>query len=193
VFISNRRAADPFFHVSSEELAGVHLDLELLWGRSARELRERLCGAASPRHRFSILERALRAHLLRSFEQHYVVAAALHEVQQRKLRPMVREMAQKIGVSQRHLIQVFSAEVGLTPKLFSRILRFQRAALAATGATLDWSQISLDCGYCDQSHLIGDFVEFSGLTPAEYVQQLRYLDQHGFRRKRNHVPLVHAA
>jgi AraC-like DNA-binding protein len=51
-------------------------------------------------------------------------------------------------------------------------------------ATLNWSQVALACGYCDQSHLIHDFQEFSGLSPTDY---------HGLpsnRLMRNHVRLL---
>ena len=57
----------------------------------------------------------------------------------------------------------------------------------------DWSEIALRCGYFDQAHLIGDFVEFSGFTPTEYRKHLERLWLQGLRRKRNHVPLVQAA
>jgi AraC-like DNA-binding protein len=186
--------AFPFLGVAADDLAGVHLDLETLWGSGVRLLRERLCEATTPQQRFRILENALQQHLLRPLEHHYAVAAALHEFGQSS-RPLVREVARDIGLSQRRLIRAFAEEAGLTPKMFGRIVRFQRTVMRASqkNAEADWSQLSLECGYCDQSHLINDFVEFSGLTPGEYMAQLQYLDRHGIRRKRNHVPVVRAA
>jgi AraC-like DNA-binding protein len=68
--------------------------------------------------------------------------------------------------------QVFAAQVGLSPKLFSRILRFQRArAMADQIKRLDWAQLASTCGYFDQSHLINDFQEFSGLSATEYLRR----------------------
>jgi hypothetical protein len=72
-------------------------------------------------------------------------------------------------------------EVGMTPKLFLRIQRFQRA-LAKIGC-LDRAQVALACGYFDQSHLIRDFSEFAGITPAEYA---RFRND---RVKRDHIAL----
>lgn len=67
---------------------------------------------------------------------------------------------------------MFASEVGLTPKLYCRIRRFQQAreAVRNLGAT-DWTTVALDCGYFDQSHIIRDFQEFSGLSPTAYVKQ----------------------
>jgi AraC-like DNA-binding protein len=71
-------------------------------------------------------------------------------------------------LSHRRLIQVFTAEVGMTPKLFGRIQRFQRALHAAQAVDApDWAGLALGGKYCDQAHLIRDFVAFSGLSPTE--------------------------
>jgi AraC-like DNA-binding protein len=184
--------AFPFLGVPPDEFAGLHLDLESLWGRAARELRERLCETTTPRKRFRLLEDALSTHLCRRLENHYAVRAALDAFGHAGGRPMVREIAKDLGLSERRLIRVFATEVGLTPKLFGRVQRFQRVVEKASQShtDLDWTRLSLSSGYCDQSHLINDFVEFSGLTPTEYAQTLRFLDQYGVLRKRNHVPLI---
>ena len=63
--------------------------------------------------------------------------------------------------------------------------RFQRAlALASETAAPDWADLAAECGYFDQSHMIHDFQEFSGLSPVEYLRQ------RSPRVKDNHVPMV---
>ena len=90
-----------------------------------------------------------------------------------------------MGLSHRRFIEVFSAEVGLTPKLYGRIQRFQRASASTQGQPLpDWSKIAAECGYFDQSHLIRDFMAFSGLSPAEFLRHSRPLT------KENRLPLL---
>ncbi|HWH57539.1 MAG TPA: helix-turn-helix domain-containing protein [Terriglobales bacterium] len=187
--------AFPFLGVPPEELVDAHVDLESLWGRSARELRERLCEASAPQARFHLLEDALLRHLMRPLEHHWAVTATVKELTKSRARPLIREIAKELGISQRRLIQVFAEETGLTPKLFGRIQRFQRTIAMVSDAKdlSDWSEIALRCGYFDQAHLIGDFVEFSGFTPTEYRKHLERLWLQGLRRKRNHVPLVQAA
>jgi AraC-like DNA-binding protein len=84
----------------------------------------------------------------------------------------VRAVAKRVGLSQRRFIQVFTAQVGLTPKLFCRVLRFQHVReVVVQASTLNWAQLALSCGYYDQSHLIHDFQEFSGLRPTDYLCQ----------------------
>ena len=183
--------AFPFLGVQPDELADTHVDLQSLWGRSAAtELRERLCLARTPEERFHLLNRMLMVHLSPSQEIHYAIPAALAAFGQSN-RTRVREIARNIGLSQRRLIEVFKKGVGLTPKLYSRMQRFHQAFAVAQRATeFDWARLAQDCGYFDQSHLIHDFVEFTGFTPTDYVRQQSYLRDQGIRIKRNHVPVT---
>lgn len=183
--------AFPFLGLPAGELADAHVDLETLWGRPAAVgLRERLCAARTPAERFQILEEALASRLLRPPEHHYAVPAALAAFGRTRGRATVREVARGVGLSERRFIQVFTAETGLTPKLFCRVQRFQRAReMAHRDARPDWARLAAECGYFDQSHLIRDFKEFSGFSPAEYVRHREGLSRRGQHVKRNHLPL----
>ena len=94
----------------------------------------------------------------------------------------VAEVTGLIGLSPRRFIQVFSAEVGLTPKLFCRIRRFQRVVRhIAKEERVEWADVAADCGYFDQAHFIHDFRAFSGINPTTYLaQRTEHL---------NHVPI----
>ena len=68
-------------------------------------------------------------------------------------------------------LDLFTAEVGLTPKVFSRLRRFRRALdRVADRPAVDWTVIALECGYYDQAHFIHDFRSFAGMTPTAYEQ-----------------------
>jgi AraC-like DNA-binding protein len=154
----------PFLGVPPGELADRHIDLAMLWGRSAVELRERLCEA--PAERFALLERALRARLVDCRPGHPAVPFALAQL----ARPgvTVGEVAADAQLSRRRFIQVFTTEVGMTPKRLSRVLRFQRASeLAGRIDAPDWSRLARACGYFDQAHLINDVTEFTGTSPRQ--------------------------
>jgi AraC-like DNA-binding protein len=175
--------AFPFFRVPSAEMENRSIDLEDVWPRTANELRERLLSSQTIEGMFDAAERHLFAQLVRPLELHRGVAFALghfcHCPQVGKIGLVLRET----GLSERRFIELFHQQVGLTPKAFCRVRRFQRALQSVHGAReVDWAQIALDCGYYDQPHFIHDFREFSGLTPTQYVARAT--------AHLNHVPVL---
>jgi AraC-like DNA-binding protein len=166
--------AFPFLGLPAGDLADTHVDLENIWGASAVWLRERVCEARTSNEKFRLLEQALLGRLNDGVDQHYAVSAALEMFRKHPAPPRVREAAKYVGLSQRRFIQAFKTEVGLTPKLFSRIQRFQRTrSVIHRDPSPDWASIALDLGYFDQSHLIREFLEFSGHSPTTYLNRQR--------------------
>jgi len=168
-------------------LADTHVDLAVLWGRaSAGALRERLCAAATIPERFRILEQALVQRLRRPARRHGAVPVAVDALGRGGV--PVGGVAARLELSRRRLIEVFTAEVGMTPKRFARVRRFQRTlALAQRLARPDWGRIALECGYFDQSHLIREFLELSGFSPVELLRRRT------IPVKENHVALADPA
>lgn len=164
--------AFPFLGIPIGELADTHLDLETVWGPAARELQERLCEASTPAARFSLLEAALLARWRGAPRRHGAVAIALEAFEWPGDEVRICELSRRVGLSQRRFIQVFTAEVGLTPKRYSRVRRFQRTLERVKHTPFpDWARVAADCGYYDQSHLIHDFHAFSGFRPADFQRQ----------------------
>jgi methylphosphotriester-DNA--protein-cysteine methyltransferase len=146
-------------------------------------LRDRLLEAKTPEAKFHSLEQTLLAQVARPLDRHPAVSLALKEFQSGPQPRPVSAVVEDIGLSQRRFIQLFSEEVGLTPKLFCRIQRFQEVlCLLEKGAPLHWTELALACGYFDQAHFIHDFQAFSGLNPTAYLAQR---GQH----HRSHVPI----
>jgi AraC-like DNA-binding protein len=182
--------AFPFLGVSAYEVADTHLDLATIWGRHAGEIRERLASATPARERFRILENALRSRLRGHLEHHPAVSLALDGFRANHSRGVVRKLARDAGLSDRRFIDVFRSEVGLNPKLFNRIERFQRVlARVDRVAEPEWDRLAVEHGYFDQSHLIRDFLEFSGFSPADYLRRLNALRHTGLHVKFNHLPV----
>lgn len=151
-------------------LADSHVNLEAIWGVRAAELRERLCAARDLRERFLVLDGALMRRLGSAVRQREEVKLALWGLRRPDAR--IGQVAAEVGLSHRRLIELFTEEVGVTPKVFSRLQRFQRAlTLAKQSASPDWAQMAVACGYFDQSHLIRDFVSLSGLSPKELLHR----------------------
>jgi methylphosphotriester-DNA--protein-cysteine methyltransferase len=69
---------------------------------------------------------------------------------------------------------LFREQVGLTPKLYCRLHRFQDVLRQiAVGAPVDWADLALAGGYCDQAHLANEFRDFSGISPSAYLASER--------------------
>ena len=172
--------AFPFLGIPAGELQDRHVSLDLLWGRRAGELRERLLAASGPDARIAILEQALLARLSDPAARHPAVAWAVGEFERAPV--PVRDVVGRIGLSERRFIDIFRNQVGLTPKRFCRITRFQSVLRRIqAGRPIDWAGIALDCGYFDQPHFIHDFRRFSGLNPTAYLPT--------YPRFLNHVPI----
>jgi AraC-like DNA-binding protein len=163
--------AFPFLGFSAAELRDAHAPLESIWGsKPARELRGRLFEARTPEAGFLILERALLAGANRPLERHPAVSLALEDLRSASPAPTISELIERTGLSRKRFVKVFRYEVGLTPKLFSRIHRFQDLVrIIEGGRRVDWGELALMCGYFDQAHFIHDFRSFSGLSPGSYV------------------------
>jgi len=127
--------------------------------------------------------------LCRGVQQHYAVSAALEMFGKDQAGPRVSEAAKYLGLSQRRFIQVFKAEVGMTPKLFSRIQRFQQTRIfIQQNPSINWADLAVDLGYFDQSHLIREFLEFSGLSPTGYINRHKRFIEPNIDVKPYHLP-----
>ena len=83
----------------------------------------------------------------------------------------VKHLTDKFHISRRWLEKQFAEQVGISPKEFARITRFN-ALLTSVGMTpsVSWAELIENFGYYDQSHLNRDFHEFTGQSPTEYFK-----------------------
>ncbi|MFE7897588.1 helix-turn-helix domain-containing protein [Streptomyces sp. NPDC057424] len=162
-----------------DELAG----LDELWGTDGTVLRERLLeamAAGGPEAGLRELETALLGRAVRPLEPDPAVrlAAALLD----RGTP-VGEVADRLGWSAGRLARRCGEQLGLPPKRYARIRRFQRllGRVNAGHGAPDWAALAADCGYHDQAHLIHEFRALAGITPTAYAPRSPL--------ERNHVPL----
>jgi AraC-like DNA-binding protein len=163
-------AAFLFLGLPASELLNVSIPLEYLWGNDAHSLYERLLASKSLDDQFNLLEDVLLKRLIQSDGQHPVVPFAVKEFQNVSRSQRITAVTDQIGISQQRLGQIFRDEVGLTPKLFYRLQRFNQVLhLVKKAQDVDWTDVALTCGYFDQAHFIHDFQAFSGLNPTAYL------------------------
>jgi AraC-like DNA-binding protein len=180
--------------VPAGELAERHTGADELWGADARRARERLLDERRPDARLALLERFLlerqssrtlsRSRTARAL--HPAVAFLLARFAAPAPTPSIGELRRATGLSHRRLIELFRREVGLTPRDFLRVRRFQRAVeAAALGRCGGWAGIAAASGFCDQSHLIREFRALAGFAPGRYAPLAP--------DRPNHVPLQASA
>jgi AraC-like DNA-binding protein len=125
--------------------------VEAIWGRDlANRLREQLLSAASPKAALAALE-AWLLDISHERACHPAVAFALNAFHSSPSVAKISNVTNSISLSSKRFIEKFETEVGLTPKRYCRLLRFQLAVAKTHGAApLDWAQLALDCGYFDR-------------------------------------------
>ena len=102
-----------------------------------------------------------------------LVEAALARIRRSCGQLRVDSLSAELGVSRQHLTRKFDAQVGLSTKMFSRVWRLQTAVERIRHVeAIDWSDLALDSGYYDQAHMIGEFRELTGKTPAVLSNEL---------------------
>lgn len=160
----------PFLRVPGGDVANCAVALDDLWGGTAGTLRERLLEADSVAAMFGVLERGLLEQLARPLKLHPAIDFARRRICGAPEVATVAGVVGQIGLSQRRFIEVFRDQVGLTPKAFCRVRRFQRVLETVHGRKqVDWARVAVDGGYYDQAHFIHDFQDFAGMTPGAYL------------------------
>jgi AraC-like DNA-binding protein len=162
----------PFLSFPAGEVHNTHITLADLCGeRNAGRLLCRLHEAKTVACKFAVLEQWLTGIAAQPLKHHPAVSFAMREFQNDPGLLSSAQVAERVGFSQRRFIQIFRDQVGLTPKLFCRVQRFQEVIWKIHKLDeVDWVDTALWCGYFDQSHFNHDFKEFSGLSPTEYLQ-----------------------
>jgi AraC-like DNA-binding protein len=157
--------------VPAPDLVGRTVPLPDLLGPADRELVERLGTRPHPADRFAVLD-AFLTQRLAPVEVDPLVTHAWWQLQVDRVR--VGVLAQRLGVSRRHLELGFRRHIGVPPGAVSRVARFQHAVglLARDGAGLP--RAAADSGYADQPHFTREIRTMSGLTPTELCALLQY-------------------
>ena len=157
------------FAIPARLLRDRAMEAELVLGPEIVELHEQLA-AAEPAQWRTLAEQFLlkRLRLLDVSAECRVAAQAAAAMQQSRGRVGVAEIAARSAVSPRHLERAFQEQVGVSPKLFTRLLRLDHA-LELGGPGGKWAEIADACGYFDQSHMVRDFRALTGATPTEFV------------------------
>jgi AraC-like DNA-binding protein len=162
-------AARKFFPVAPHELHNIDIALSDLCPARADRLLNDLCSAPGEQAQLLVVEQYLTRQLSNAAPIHPAVRYAVDQLSRAGGVHSVRKLQLDTGLSHTRFIHLFREHVGLTPKLFCRVRRFNALLdQIKKGVPVNWAELAADCGYFDQAHLIRDFRAFAGITPLEY-------------------------
>lgn len=174
-------AHNALFGIPAPAFKDQMVALDTIAGSGISELRDRLIEATSPEEKFGLLETFLLSQLDHAFQPNPAVIFSINQLKNRNGALSVAEIRDKVGYSHRRFSELFKKFVGVTPKHYSRICRFQHVLSSIQGINMpDWSSLAIDSGYYDQPHFIHEFKSFSGISPTEYF--------HNQSDEMNHLP-----
>jgi AraC-like DNA-binding protein len=154
--------------LNAAELTDTSADLAHFWGGWAEEIWHRL-GEAAPANRIPMLREMLAARISRRGDLFVEHCIARIEATHGTVR--IRDLERSTGLGGRQLERKFSHQVGISPKVFARIVRFRSVIAAAESADRpDWATLAAELGFADQPHLVREFKAFAGATPTDYFE-----------------------
>jgi AraC-like DNA-binding protein len=157
-----------FFGGSCEDLTDLVVDLASIDLQLARHLLVDVAARPTPMERMHALDRAL-CRWANGQRIDPLVGQACELATARRGLTRVSSLVRDAGLSARQFERRFGAQVGLSPKAFLRVVRFQQVLKAMDGGgPTDWARLAVEHGFYDQPHFVNDFKAFTGLAPTEW-------------------------
>jgi len=168
-------ASRALFGVPAAELSVTDYDATAVLGGAPIDLHARLTETTGWAQAFGTVAEYLAATRRDTTAVRPEVAHAWWLLERHGGRVRVAALADRVGVSPRHLTTLFRREVGHSPKTVAALMRFTRArtqiAEAARGTGVDLAAIALEVGYSDQAHLTREFARFAGIAPRRWLAE----------------------
>ncbi|NNM24299.1 MAG: helix-turn-helix transcriptional regulator [Flavobacteriaceae bacterium] len=161
----------PFIKQSVDSFNNKVVHAQKVFGDEIMQLRLKLIEASEPEDKIALAEQWLNVQLDEVSFQGEIIQQLVAEIGENADQLNLKELAERSGYSQKQFIHLFKKYVGLTPKQFHRIVRFNEIlALMHEQKKVDWAKVATGCGYYDQAHFIKDFQAFSGINPKKYIE-----------------------
>jgi|GEM_PF-580912 len=150
------------------DMAEQSLPLRTLLGTETATLSEELHAARGMNAKQSFMEKFFKKSRIETFSRDGLCVSAAEIVERRSGRIKVADLAECLGANVRKIERSFLEEIGVSPKRFIRLIRFQNVLtkLKADKSFKNLADLAYACGYADQSHLIREFKAFSHKLPG---------------------------
>lgn len=156
------------FDLPTSEISNQMPDLFSILGKEGQYLEEQMMLAPNNSRRTEIISAFFEKKLTKNESSLSGISSAVHLILQNKGVVNIPVLAEHCCLSIRQFERKFKELAGFSPKLYSRIIRFQCTTEEYGRTDKLLTEIAYDYGYYDQSHFINDFKEFSGYHPGAY-------------------------
>ena len=182
------QAAAAFTQVPQSGLTGAIHDVRAIDGPLASRLEAHLSGRTEAGELVAAFDRVL-VSVCRNRVIHDGVDRAVRTAQSSRGLVRVDDLSSVAGVGPRQLERLFAHHIGLSPKVFLRVMRFQEVLAALRmSEPRRWAAMAVSHGFYDQAHFINDFRRFTGASPAAWEIDDASLTAIFASRVRDHRP-----
>jgi AraC-like DNA-binding protein len=156
-----------------EMLLYKELDGQNVFGFEINDTIDKLSGSVSNKERIAIVESFLFRQITK-LKKSIPMDVVLPDILKYGGMIKIDKLVQNACMSNRQFERVFKERIGLSPKFYSRLVRFTKAWLMKEDRPVtSWTEVAYACGYFDQMHLIRDFQEFAGANPTTIAAALK--------------------
>jgi AraC-like DNA-binding protein len=147
------------------------LDLTSVVGNSIGDVHAQLQDAEDADQRVQIMDAYLLKKIgdkSKTLDKIDLVQQVMTEMSRKDFFDNIENVAERYGITARYLQKVFVQQTGLTPKLYSKINRFQNSLVLLGQQDQSLTSVAYSSGYFDQSHFIREFKSFTGFSPSRF-------------------------
>ena len=155
--------------VPSAEITNQYLDAETFFSTELREINEQLFHAADYKTMIEVLNNFIRSRIKKKQKARLLVDDACIQLLNTSRKYTLHQIAREACLSAKQLERKFKERTGVNPKLYERIIRFDKAfRLKNSQPQMDWLRIAIECNYHDYQHLVKDYKDFTGVGPFAF-------------------------
>lgn len=155
--------------IPAAEITNQYLDAETFFSSALREVNEQLYHAADYNAMVAVADDFVRTLIRKQQKSRLLIDDACLLLLNSSDKLSLQQLARESCLSTKQLERKFKERTGVNPKLFERIVRFDRAfRLKNSNQQMDWLRIAMECNYHDYQHLAKEYKDFTGLSPNAF-------------------------
>jgi AraC-like DNA-binding protein len=167
-------ALTSLFGIAANELKDKGIELAFFNQVKTSSLQEQLLNTSILNDRLNLLDNFIKKLADNSVSTDIRTEFAIKTINKSKGQISLQNIQQELGITERTLQRIFETNVGLSPRMYSRVYQFQSAFQKMNKYPFSKiSDLAYDYGFADQSHFTRVFKEFTNLTPTIYLENLK--------------------